>query len=63
MMHTGDIYEERARTARHRELRAFASVLSGLLFHVIPGRKTKRVAGFSSAEPANDRVSNRRHAA
>lgn len=63
MTHTGDIYEKRARAARHQALRSLASALSGLLFHVVSTRNAKRSAGFDASEPANDLTSNRKRAA
>ncbi|MET1415077.1 hypothetical protein ABVF61_22590 [Roseibium sp. HPY-6] len=48
MLHTGNIYETRARAARNRELRALAKAVAGLFFAAAPSRNVHR------KKPAND---------
>ncbi|WP_434052388.1 MAG: hypothetical protein RDA78_24535 [Roseibium sp.] len=48
MIHTGNIYETRARAARNKELRGLARVVTNFLFGGAPNRQTRRNA------PAND---------
>ncbi|WP_422375868.1 hypothetical protein [Roseibium sp.] len=54
MLHSGDIYETRARAARNRELRALSRALSGLIQTAFSGRQSVRKASFSVLEPVND---------
>lgn len=54
MLHSGDIYEIRARAARNQELRALSRALSGLLQTAFSGRQTVHRSTFSSLEPVND---------
>ena len=48
MMHTGNIYEQRARAARNRELRALANAVSSFFFGAAPSKSLRR------GVPAND---------
>ncbi|MEM9633829.1 MAG: hypothetical protein AAGA50_21040 [Pseudomonadota bacterium] len=64
MMHTGDIFEQRARAARHRELRALVRALSGFLFRPIANRNSGQVRTSRAFHPMNDhRAHDRDHAA
>lgn len=64
MMHTGDIFEQRARAARHRELRALARALSGFLFRPMTGRAVGQIPASRALYPVNDqRVHDKDHAA
>lgn len=42
MIHTGDIYERRARSARHHELKAITRAISGFLFWNLRTQKHHR---------------------
>lgn len=55
MMHTGDIYETRARAARHRELSALANALTRILFRGKARRAPRAGDRASHIECANDR--------
>jgi len=63
MLHTGDIYEKRARTARNKELRAVANAISGFLFQTAPRNGAKRTTVFNRPENANDRIEGQDRAA
>ncbi|MCV0425323.1 MAG: hypothetical protein K5905_07610 [Roseibium sp.] len=63
MMHTKDIYEQRARALRHRELRALARAVSGLVLSAFSGRQTNRKDPFSTLDPVNDQSEKRNRAA
>lgn len=55
MLHTHDKYEQRARNLRHRELRALARALSGLVQSPFKGRHLARKDPFAGLDPVNDR--------
>ena len=48
MLHTGDIFEKNARSARNQELRALAQAVKDLLFGSAPSRLSR------NRTPAND---------
>lgn len=48
MIHTGDIYETRARAARNKELRGLARAVTNFLFGGAPTRQSR------GKPPAND---------
>ena len=54
MLHSGDIYETRARAARNRELRALSRALTGLIQTAISGRQSVRKVSYSPLAPGND---------
>lgn len=47
MLHSGNIYEARARIARYQELRSLAKVLAGFLFRPVPSSTLSRTERFS----------------
>jgi hypothetical protein len=63
MIHTGDIFEQRARNARHHELRAMTRAISGFLFGNLRAQKNNRVADTSVPHHANDQTTEENRAA
>jgi|GEM_PF-3139472 len=62
MLHSGDIYEGLARTARHQELRRLAGAVHTLLFRYGTARAipdSRSVAGFEIANDINLTKTNR----
>jgi hypothetical protein len=63
MIHTGDIFEKRARAARHHELRAMTRAISGFLFLNLRTQKNNRKADISVPHHANDQETQENRAA
>ncbi len=63
MMHTGDEYEARARSARHAELRVLVRAVSGFLFRPRPAHDTGRPPLVGRNTCANDQVPRKDRAA
>jgi len=63
MMHSHDVYEQRARALRHRELRAFVRSFASLIRSAISGRPAKQHDAFSALNPVNDREETHNRAA
>lgn len=55
MMHTGDVYEARARAARHRELKALTRAFSRFVFRSKAGQVPHAPDRLSDLGCANDR--------
>ena len=55
MMHSHDIYEERARALRHQELRALVRALASLFRSPFKRRQAVRKNPFAGLDPVNDR--------
>jgi hypothetical protein len=54
MTHTGDIFEARARAARHAELRRLAGAISSLLFRKAETAPAYKVASTDLSASNND---------
>lgn len=54
MLHSHDIYEQRARALRHQELRAFARALGSFFLGAVPGHQARRPTPFAGRNPVND---------
>lgn len=63
MLYTGDIYEIRARTARHHELLRLARAVSGLFHRKTADRAVPETRPLEDIDCANDRSLTARRAA